>query len=46
MKANVVIDISSPILYMAKFWFTSCGAKYCQPIKLQDPLKYATMSKK
>ena len=38
MKTNV-IDISLPILYLAKFWFSSYGAKFRQPIKLQDSLK-------
>ena len=39
MKTNIVIDLSPPILYLAKFWFLSYGPKCCWPIKLQDSLK-------
>ena len=38
MKTSVVIDISPPVLYLVKFWVSSYGLKYCQPIKLQDSL--------
>ena len=38
METNVVVDISPPIPYLAKFWFSSYGPKCCQPIKLQDSL--------
>ena len=46
MKTNIVIDISSPIPYLAKFWFSSYGRKYCQPTKLQDSLKCDISRKK
>ena len=46
MKTNIVIDISSPILYLAKFCFSSYGPKCCQPIKLQDSLKCNISRKK
>ena len=39
METNIVVDISPPIPYLAKFWFSSYGPKCCQPIKLQDSLK-------
>ena len=39
MKNNIVADISPPIPYLAKFWFSNYGPKCCQPIKLQDSLK-------
>ena len=39
MKAIMVIDISLPITYLAKFWFSSCEPKCCWPIELQDSLK-------
>ena len=45
MKTNIVIDILALIPYLAKFWFSSYGPKYCWPIKLQDSLK-CNMSKK
>ena len=32
MKANIVVDISPPIPYLAKFWFSIYGPKYCQPV--------------
>ena len=34
MKTNIVIDISPS--YLAKFWVSSYGPKWCQPINLQD----------
>ena len=46
MKTNIVIDISLPIPYLAKFWFSSYGPKCCQPIKLQVFLKCNILSKK
>ena len=45
METNIVVDISPPILYLAKFWFLNYGPKCCQPIKLQDSLK-CNISKK
>ena len=39
MQPNIVIDISLPILYLAKSWLSSYGPKCCRPIKLQDSLK-------
>ena len=45
MKTIIVIDISPPITYLVKFWFSSYGPKCCWPIKLQDSLK-CNMSKK
>ena len=45
MKTNIT-DISPPILYLARFWFSSYGAKCCQPIKLQDSLKCNFLRKK
>ena len=38
METNIV-DISPPILCLAKFWFSNYGPKCCQPIKLQDSLE-------
>ena len=46
METNIVVDISPPVLYLAKFWFSSYGAKCCQPIKLQDSLKCNISRKK
>ena len=40
METNVVDDISPPIPCLAKFWFWSYGPKCCQPVKLQDSLKF------
>ena len=45
MKTNVVGDISPPIPYLAKFWFSSYGPKCSQPIKLQDSLKCNTQER-
>ena len=39
MKSNIVNDISPPIPYLAKLWFSICGLKCCWLIKLQDSLK-------
>ena len=39
METNIVVDIPPPIPYLTKFWFSSYGPKFCQPIKLQDSLK-------
>ena len=36
MKTNTGIDISLPILYLAKFWFLSYMPKCCQPVRLLD----------
>ena len=46
MDSNIVVDISPPIPYLAKFWFSSYGPKCCQPIKLQDSLKCNISRKK
>ena len=46
METNIVFDISPPIPYLAKFWFSSYGPKCCQPIKLQDSLKCNISRKK
>ena len=43
---SLVFDVSPPILHLAKFWFSSCGPKCCQPIKLQDSLKCNISRKK
>ena len=43
MNTNLAIDILPP--YLAKFWVSSYGSKWCQPIKLQDSLK-CNISKK
>ena len=40
MKTNIVIDISPPMLYLAKFWFSVYRPKCCWPIKLQDSLSF------
>ena len=39
MKTIIVDDTSTPITYLAKFWFSSYGPKCCSPIELQDSLK-------
>ena len=46
METNIVVDISPQISYLAKFWFSSYGSKCCQPIKLQDFLKFNISKKK
>ena len=46
MKINIITDISLPIPYLAKFWFTSYGSKCFQPIQLQDSLKFNISRKK
>ena len=46
MKTNIIIDISPPIPYLAKFWFSSYGPKCCQSIKLQDSMKFNISRKK
>ena len=33
MKTNIVIEILSPIPYLAKFWFSSYGPKCCWAVK-------------
>ena len=45
METNIV-NISPPIQYLEKFWFSSYGPKCCQPIKLQDSLKCNISRKK
>ena len=45
MKTNTVIDISTPIPYLTKFWVSHYGPKCCQPMKLQVSLK-CNISKK
>ena len=39
MKTNIVIDISTPIPYLTKFWVSHYGPKCYQPMKLQVSLK-------
>ena len=39
MKTNIVNDISTPVPYLAKFWFSSYGPKCCWPVRLQDSSK-------
>ena len=46
MKDNIVIDISSQVLYLVKFWSSSYGPKCCWPIKFQDSLKCNNSGKK
>ena len=46
MKTSIVIDISPPITYLAKFCFSSYGRKCCWPIELQDSLKCNISRKK
>ena len=46
MKTNIVVDISPPVPYLAKFWFSSYEPKCCQPIKLQNSLKSNISRKK
>ena len=46
IKTNIVIDISSPVPFLAKIWLSSYGPKCCQPIKLQDSLKCNISRKK
>ena len=43
---NFVIDISPPILYLAKFLFLSYWSKFCRPITLQNSLKCNISRKK
>ena len=45
-NCNIVIDISSPVPYVAEFWFSSYGPKYCRPIKLQDSWKSSILRNK
>ena len=46
MKTNIVIDISPPIPYVAKCWFSSYGPKCGWPIKLQVSVKCNISRKK
>ena len=46
MKTNIAMDISPPIPYLGKLWFSSYGWKCCQQIKLQDSLKCNISRKK
>ena len=46
METNIVVDISAPIPYLAKFWFLSYEPECCQPVKLQDSLKCNISRKK
>ena len=46
MKTSVVVDISSPVPYLAKCWVSSYGPKCCQHIKLHDSLKCNISRKK
>ena len=46
MKTNIVIDISPPFPYLARFWRLSYDPKCFWPIKLQDSLKCDISGKK
>ena len=46
MKTGIIINISPPITYLAKFCFSSYGQKYCWPMELQDSLKCNISRKK
>ena len=46
METHIVVNIPPPVPYLAIFWFSSYGPKCCQPIKLQDSLKYIISIKK
>ena len=46
MKTNIVIDISTPISYLAKHWASSYGPICCRPKKLQGSLKCNISRKK
>ena len=46
MKTNIVVHILLPIPYLTKFWVSSYGPKFCQPIKLQYSLKCEESLKK
>ena len=46
METDVVVDVSPPIPYLKKFWFSSYEPKWCQPIKLKDSLKCNISRKK
>ena len=46
MNANIVIDISPQIPFLAKVWFLSYRPKWCQPMKLQDSSKHNISKKK
>ena len=46
MKTNISIDISLPIPYLSKFWFSSYEPECCWPVKLQDSLECNISRKK
>ena len=46
MKTTIAIDISPPVTYLAKFWFSSYGPKWCWSIELQNSLKCNISRKK
>ena len=46
MKTIIVIGISPPITYVAKFLFPSYASKCCWPIELQDSVKCNISRKK
>ena len=46
METNIVVNISPPIPYLAKFWSLGYVPKCCQPIKLQDSSKCNISRKK
>ena len=46
LKLKIAIDISPPITYLAKFWFSSYEPKCCWPIELQDSLNCNISRKK
>ena len=43
MKTNIATGISTPIPYLAKFWVSSYGPKWCQATKLQHFLNVSNM---
>ena len=46
MKTIIVVDISPPITYLAKFWFSSCEPKCCWSIEVLNSLKCNISRKK
>ena len=46
METNIAVDISQPVPYLAKFWFSRYEPKCYQPIKLRDSSKYNISKKK
>ena len=46
MKTIIVVDISPPITYQAKFWFSICEPKCCWSIEVLNSLKCNISRKK